>query len=319
MVPQVWMIGPARRLPRVATTRKACIICPVTPWARCWLLLGMATVVACAGERPAPPGGSVSRGPADSLIPSGPLGAVIRRGRALMLATRDSFATHVGNRLRCVSCHLDEGRRPTGSWVGVFARYPQYRARSGTVETIEYRINDCFRRSMNGAALDPGGADMRDIVAYLAFLSRDAAVAPPSASPGPSGRLEKWAAFTADPAAGALVYAGVCAKCHGRDGQGTAVAPPLWGPGAYNIGAGMSRVRTAAAFVRDNMPFDQPGTLSDQQALDVAAYVSGRPRPDFAGKERDWPNGDPPPDVAYPTSAAQRKTTTAPAVGVRPR
>jgi thiosulfate dehydrogenase len=227
-----------------------------------------------------------------------------------MLATRDSLATHVGNRLRCVSCHLDEGRRPTGSWVGVFAHYPQYRARSGTVETIEYRINDCFRRSMNGTGLDPGGADMRDMVAYLAFLSRGATVAPPP--PGPSARLQKWAAFTADTAVGSRVYAGVCAKCHGPDGQGTAVAPPLWGGGAYNIGAGMTRVRTAAEFIRENMPFDQPGTLTDQQAYDVAAYVSGRPRPEFAGKERDWPNGDPPPDVAYPTSAAPRKTTAAP-------
>lgn len=117
----------------------------MTLWTRCWLLLGATAAVACAGERPAPPDRSATAGPADSLIPPGPLGAAIRRGRALLLGTRDSLPTHVGNRLRCVSCHLDEGRRPTGSWVGVFARYPQYRARSGTVETIEYRINDCFR------------------------------------------------------------------------------------------------------------------------------------------------------------------------------
>ena len=232
-----------------------------------------------------------------------------------MLATRDSLPAHVGNRLRCVSCHLDEGRRPTGSWVGVFARYPQYRARSGTVETIEYRINDCFRRSMNGTALDPGSADLRDMVAYLAFLSRGTPVTPPE----PSARLQKWAAFTADTASGARVYAGVCGKCHGPAGEGTAVAPPLWGPAAYNIGAGMSRLRTVAEFIRENMPFDQPGTLTDQQAFDVAAYMSGHPRPDFAGKERDWPNGDPPPDVAYPTSAAQRKMRTVPTPSGRPR
>ncbi len=256
---------------------------------------------------------------ADTQLPPGPFGTAIRRGRALLVATRDSLATHVGNRLRCVSCHLDEGRRPTGSWVGAFARYPQYRPRSGTVETIEYRINDCFRRSMNGTALDPGGADMRDMVAYLAFLSRGVAVAP--SPPGLSTRLQKWAAFTADTAAGGRVYGSVCAKCHGPDGQGTAVAPPLWGGGAYNIGAGMSRVRMAAEFIRENMPFDQPSTLTDQQAYDVAAYVNGHSRPDFAGKERDWPNGDQPADVAYPTAVAPRKTTTAPAAqgGARPR
>ncbi len=248
-------------------------------------------------------------GPADSLIPDGPLGASIRRGRALLAATRDSLPAHVGNALRCVSCHLDGGRRQSGSWVGVFARYPQYRPRSATVETIEFRVNDCFRRSMNGTALPSDGPDMRDIVAYLWFLSRDVPIAPPT----PSNRLAKWAALTADTGAGARVYGATCAKCHGPDGQGTAVAPPVWGPQAYNIGAGMTRVRTAAAFVRDNMPFDQPGSLSDQQALDVAAYVNAHPRPDFPDKIHDWPNGDPPPDVAYATLAGPRRETPAPA------
>ena len=37
--------------------------------------------------------------------------------------------------------------------MGVFARYPQYRPRSNSVETIDYRVNDCFRRSMNGTPL----------------------------------------------------------------------------------------------------------------------------------------------------------------------
>jgi thiosulfate dehydrogenase len=54
------------------------------------------------------------------------------------------------------------------------------------------------------------------------------------------------------------------------------------------------------------MPFDQPGMLSDQQALDVAAFVNAHPRPDFPDKMHDWPNGDPPPDVAYPTLAARK-------------
>jgi len=110
-----------------------------------------------------------------------------------------------------------------------------------------------------------------------------------------------WAAFTADTASGARVFAASCAKCHGAVGEGTAGAPPLWGPESYNVGAGMSRVRTAAEFISRNMPFDVPGTLSDSQAFNVAAYVNAHPRPDYRGKENDWPNGDSPPDVAYPT------------------
>jgi thiosulfate dehydrogenase len=57
------------------------------------------------------------------------------------------------------------------------------------------------------------------------------------------------------------------------------------------------------------MPFDQPGTLSPQQAFDVAGFVTRQPRPDFAAKSLDWPNGDPPPDVAYATKAARRTGT----------
>ncbi len=253
------------------------------------------------GRRPP----AATRGPADSLIPGGPLGAAIRRGRALLAATRDSIPTHVGNKLRCTSCHLDDGRRSSGSWLGVYARYPQYRPRSATVETIEYRVNDCFRRSMNGTPLPLDGPDMRDIVAYLWFLARDVPVAPPAQT----NRLQQWAGLTADTAAGRVVYGGACAKCHGPDGEGTVAAPPLWGAGSYNIGAGMSRVRTAATFIRDNMPFDQPETLTDQQAFDVAAFVNAHARPDFPDKIHDWPNGDAPPDVAYETLAAKRKAS----------
>src|SRR2546425_5175599 len=251
-----------------------------------WLLGG------CARERaPSPPRDplgaptAVARlGPTDSLIPAGPLGAAIRRGRALLVATRDSLSGHVGNSLRCVSCHLDEGRREaTGSWVGVDARYPQYRARSATVETIQYRINDCFRRSMNGKPLAVDGVEMRDMVAYLWFLSRDVPIAPPQGG----NRLQKWAALTADTAAGTAGDTATCAKCHGSEGQGSAGRPPLWGRPTYNVGAGMTRVRTAAAFIRENMPLDQPGTLTDQQAFDVAAHVSRRPRPDFSDQMHD--------------------------------
>src|SRR5881397_1238103 len=167
-------------------------------------LLG-AVILACGRGSDHPP-----------AIPDGPLGAAIQRGRALLLATRDSLPAHVGNRLRCTSCHLDEGRRATGSLVGAYARYPQYRPRSATVETIEYRVNDCFRRSMNGTPLSSDGGDMRDIVAYFWFLSRDVPIAPAA----PSGRLQKWAGRQPDTAAGAAVFAATCARCHGPDGEG---------------------------------------------------------------------------------------------------
>jgi thiosulfate dehydrogenase len=241
------------------------------------------------------------------------VGISIRRGRAILAATKESLPDRVGNDLRCVSCHLDGGTRPDASpWIGVYSRFPQYRSRNGRVNVIEDRINDCFERSMNGKALARGSDDMNAIVAYFAFLSRG--VAPPGDVPGQG--FKKVNPLKPDTANGRVVFAAQCARCHGADGQGLPNPdpealprryPPVWGPRSFNIGAGMARLNTAAAFIRAAMPFDRPGSLSDQNAFDVAGLIIARPRPDFRGKENDWPLGDPPTDVAYPTRATKRK------------
>jgi thiosulfate dehydrogenase len=41
----------------------------------------------------------------------------------------------------------------------------------------------------------------------------------------------------------------------------------------------MHRINTAAAFIKANMPLGQGGTLTNQQAWDVAAYINSKPRP----------------------------------------
>jgi thiosulfate dehydrogenase len=234
------------------------------------------------------------------------MGAGIRRGRALLANTRDSLPGHVGSGLRCFSCHLKEGTQP-GAFplLGVYARFPQYRARNGLINLIEDRVNDCFERSLNGKAIPPDGRDMRDIVAYLAFLSRG--IASPGVVPGLGVRTLE--AGQPDTVQGQAIFAETCSRCHGPDGAGTGLAPPLWGPKSFNIGAGLARLRTAAAFIRDNMPNDHAVVLTDQHAFDVAGYILARPRPDFPGKAGDWPNGDAPSDVAYPTKAATLKAS----------
>jgi thiosulfate dehydrogenase len=226
--------------------------------------------------------------------------ASVRRGRALLRNTRDSLPKNVGNRLQCVSCHAMDGtQKNTMSLVGVYSRFPQYRARSGRIDLIEDRINDCLERSMNGRALPHTSADMRDLVSYMAFLSRGV----PAGSRVEGQGLPALEPLRGDAAAGRAQFATTCAPCHGANGEGTPAAPPLWGPQSYNIGAGMARLYTAAAFIRAAMPQTAPGSLTPQQAFDLATYINAQPRPDFAGKERDWPRGDPPPDVAYPTRA----------------
>jgi len=180
-------------------------------------------------------------------------------------------------------------------WVGAYVRYPQYRARSGKVDLIEDRVNDCLERSMNGKRLDPVGREMRDIVTYFAFLSSGIPVGAEMDGQG----FPRLTPMKGDVARGSAVYVAACARCHGAAGQGTAVAPPLWGPRSYNVGAGMARINTAASFIHALMPYDRAQRLTPQQAFDAATYVNTRPRPDFPKKIHDWPHGGKPADADY--------------------
>lgn len=226
----------------------------------------------------------------------------VRRGLALLTAFRDSLPQHSGNNLRCTSCHLDNGVRPTGlPWLGTAARYPRYRARRGSEESLAQRVNECIARSLAGRPLPESGQEMRDILAYLDSLG-------PSARPATLDTV-KLVGFVAH---GERVYVGQCARCHGQNGDGLA-APAVWGPGSFAISAGLARQTVLATFVRHNMPYDMAGTLTAQDAADVAAYVLSQPRQDHAGKERDWPKGDPPSDVAYTTTAARAAGKPGPA------
>jgi thiosulfate dehydrogenase len=252
------------------------------------------------GAFPVPAGYRV---PADSTIPPGAMGASIRRGREIVLHAADSLPGHVGNKLTCTNCHREAGTLvSSGPWVGSFASFPQYNARAGRVIRLEDRVNECLRRSLNGAPIASDGRDMADIISYMAFLSTGVPHGPRAAWLG----YRKLTPLKADAKSGAGVFAENCVRCHGPQGAGTDLAPPLWGSRSFAIGAGMSRLNTAAAFIRWNMPFDRPGLLTDQQAYDVAAFVLSHSRPDTPHKELDWPNGDPPDDAAYPTLAAQR-------------
>jgi thiosulfate dehydrogenase len=232
------------------------------------------------------------RVPSDLELGDSAYRASALRGRAILTATRDSLPRNVGNALRCASCHLDNGLRPNAMpWVGSYARFPQYRARSGKVDLIEDRVNDCFERSMNGKALPSGGRDMRDIVAYLAFLSRGIPVGSEMDGQG----LPKLRQIAGDTTRGVALFASTCARCHGPAGQGSSIAPPLWGPHSYNVGAGMANVVTAASFIHALMPIDRAQRLTEQQAFDIATYINSRPRPLFKKKAQDYPKGGRPP------------------------
>jgi thiosulfate dehydrogenase len=238
--------------------------------------------------------------PPNSALPSGPLGDAIRYGQSLMTNTRTLASGYVGNGLVCSNCHLDAGRVAySAPLAGLWGVFPEYRTRRGSVESMSERINDCFVRSMNGKALPDDSREMIGLLAYIAWLSTGV---PTGAEVQGRGFKEFAAPSAPSSIRGEALYATKCAACHGVDGQGLRGAdsaytfPPLWGPQSFNVGAGMARVSVAAGFVQAKMPLGNAGTLSDQEAYDIATYFTSKPRPDFPAAKNDWPRGGAPPD-----------------------
>ncbi len=245
-------------------------------------------------------------------IPDDANGKQVLYGRRLVMETARLLPDNVGDVLNCTSCHLGGGMVAGASpFVGqAAASYPRNNARAGHTVTLEQRINGCFQRSMNGKPLPEDSAEMKAMIAYFNWLS---AGLPPHAKVEGAGIGKIDKSLMPDPAHGKQIYGAKCAACHGTDGnglkdaKGNYVFPPLWGDKSFNVGAGMARTYTAAAFVKHNMPIawglnaplGQGGALSDQDAVDVAEYFSHQPRPDFAGKAKDWPNGGKPKDARY--------------------
>ena len=203
----------------------------------------------------------------------------------------------ITNGMNCQNCHLDGGTIPWGNnYSAVVPTYPKFRDRSGTIESIEKRVNDCLQRSLNGKPIDSLSREMRAIVAYMHWIGDDL---PKDKKPKGSGILElKYLDRAADPEKGHVVYQKNCVTCHGANGEGKSnevggyVYPPLWGPHSYNIGAGLFRLSRFAGYVKANMPYLQATylnpVLTDEEAWDVAAFVNSRPRPD-KDLTGDWP------------------------------
>ncbi len=243
-------------------------------------------------------------------IPADSAGAAIRRGLYLLRFTPESLPAYAPGSLRCTSCHQDDGIKPTAApLTGSHARFPKYMPRSGAVIALADRVNYCFTRSLAGNSLPVESREMTDILAYLAFISKDIPVGTKIA--GADGLISMPDTLVGDVARGeALFTSKTCASCHGATGAGNGPIPALWGAGSYSVGASMTRLERAASFIKHNMPQTAPGTLTAQEAFDLSAYINSHPRPDSPGKEGDWPMGGAPADVPYDTKG--HKASNAP-------
>jgi thiosulfate dehydrogenase len=246
-------------------------------------------------------------GTAPKVYPQGPVGELVKLGEEIALHTDTHPLTKdfVGNKLNCANCHLkgEDGKPGTAngltSWLDTGAAFPAWSKREKSVQTLQDRSNNCFMRSMNGKRLVIDSKASIAIAAYITWLAEGKPVHMDRKGPWGMTNKKLWPkgikhfkpiqkkATHQNYLNGKKVYAEKCASCHGLNGAGMDINPPLWGKNnkgewlSYNTGAGMSKLDKGAAYVKLKMPLYQGGSLSDQETADVILYINGQERADF--------------------------------------
>ena len=269
-----------------------------------------------------------------SEIPRNPLAAdpadtsanmqSVLRGFALFTKTSSTVPALSGSTMACNNCHPNGGQRDQAMpLIGVANVFPEYNKRAGRTFTLEERIIGCLLRSinatgsrspgvttrheneLNGSSLNAETREVQDLASYIRWIS---------ARPG-AGKEIPWRGHNTlppsslipvnklNPKLGKSLYEEWCSYCHGKDGQGVDFyghrPGPLWGPNSWNDGAGAARTYTLAGMIRNWMPYLNPGRLSDEDAQNIAAYITSQPRPSFPYKDKDYLKEKIPVDAVY--------------------
>jgi thiosulfate dehydrogenase len=267
----------------------------------------------------------------DSSLDDSKLSRDIRWGYKLFTNTPQEAKAFTPSKISCANCHLNAGQRERSlPLVAMAGMFPEYNRRSGRLYSLNDRIVDCFWRSENATGVlassspeprvpsresrvpsemlpAPTSKEVLAIAAYITWLARGSAV-----GMNPTWRGQNTIAANAlipvaklDRQRGEDIFKERCTSCHGLDGQGVAVGDkkpgPLWGPDSWNDGAGAARVYTLAGIIRYSMPYLNPGSLTDEEAQLVAAFINSQPRPAFPFKPQDYQTEKLPPDSVYYT------------------
>jgi thiosulfate dehydrogenase len=249
----------------------------------------------------------------DKTLDDSRLSKEVKWGYRIFTDTPREAARFTGGRISCSNCHMNAGQREKSlPLVGIAGQFPEYNRRAGRFISLEDRIVDCFLRSENatghGAAAELPTTSAKEVLAvaaYLAWLSQGSEMGKP-----PSWRGQNTIPAAAlvpveklDLSRGESLFGERCVSCHGQDGQGVFIgdkrAAPLWGPDSWNDGAGAARVYTLAGIIRFTMPYLDPGSLTDLEAQEVAAFINSKARPEYPFKDRDYRTEPVPADSVY--------------------
>ena len=266
--------------------------------------------------------------PRDPRVDTAGLTAVmatkVRNGFLLFTNTSELAARLTGGTMTCNNCHPNGGQREKAiPLVGVGNVFPEYNKRAGRMFTLEERIVGCFMRSINAtgsrygnvtvhhenelgaATLSSESEEVEDLAAYIRWLSWNSEIDSTLPWRG-HNQLPESSLLSLEklnPKLGRQLFREKCANCHGEDGQGVFIGDkrpgPLWGPNSWNDGAGAARVYTLAGMIRYMMPYMDPGSLTDEEAQHIAAFITSQPRPGFPYKDKDYLKEKIPTDAVY--------------------
>jgi thiosulfate dehydrogenase len=248
----------------------------------------------------------------DASLGTSKVSNAIRDGFRIFTDTPKEAARLTGGQMSCNNCHLNGGQREKAlPLVAIGQVFPEYNKRAGRLFSLPDRIVDCFIRSENGAGSDhaveakPTDPEVLAVSAYLMWLARGVEVGtePPWRGQNAIATKDLIPVKKLDPKRGETLFDDKCVSCHGKDGQGVMVGDkkpgPLWGPGSWNDGAGAARVYTLAGIIRYMMPYLAPGSLTDEEAQQISAYINSQPRPAYPFKDKDYLTEKLPADAVY--------------------
>ena len=225
--------------------------------------------------------------------PTGPNAPYVARGCNLVANPMAHLSGPISRRwptdLSCQSCHRDVGDRANAASIAHgAAALPHMMTSMSQPIRFDRRVLMCFARSLDSLDLGLDARELSHINVYANWLAQKEALpigvlAPGRGIPVLYDALGKGQSFLA----GEHVYSGHCQACHGFAGNGGVqldgrTPPPIAGPRSFTRAASTAEAFRLAGFVQANMP---PGAtrehpvLNDQQALDVAAYLTQLGRP----------------------------------------
>jgi thiosulfate dehydrogenase len=214
----------------------------------------------------------------------GPIGDLVRTGKRIFAetATDPESRPYVGkgDRASCASCHRKDGTDLDAlPLFGAAAAYPA--EVDGKVMTLDGRISRCFVTHLAGVAPPPGSPVLLALSTYVTSLSEGRRMEMSRTGSGPRGQaaLRRDGAFAtkAELVSGEKAYSSMCAACHGAKGEGGG-GPAVWGPNAWSATSDMAKPGRLAAYIQKAMAI-YAGTITDEQARDIAAFIDAQPRP----------------------------------------